>query len=48
MPIDESYYCDCGHIIYNDWAYCPYCGKPTGNNTSNMEWSDEDDYYYEP
>ena len=42
MPIDESYYCDCGHIVYDDWNYCPECGKPTGNNT---EWNNEDDYY---
>ena len=42
MPIDESYYCDCGHIIHSDWDYCPGCGTPTGNNT---EWSNEDDYH---
>jgi len=44
MPIDESYYCDCGHIIHEGWNYCPECGTPTGNNT---EWSNEDDYYYD-
>ena len=44
MPIDDSYYCDCGHIIYDDWDYCPNCGKPTGNN---MELSNENDYYYD-
>ena len=45
MPIDESYYCDCGHIIHDDWNYCPNCGRPTGNNT---EWNDEYGYYDEP
>ena len=45
MPIDESYYCDCGHIIHNDWDYRPNCGKPTGNN---MELSNENDFYDEP
>lgn len=45
MPIDESYYCDCGHIIHEGWNYCPECGKPTGNNT---EWGNEYAYYYEP
>ena len=43
MPIDEKYFCEnCGCTIYDEWNYCPGCGKPTGNNT---EWSDEDDYY---
>jgi uncharacterized OB-fold protein len=46
MLHDDSYYCYCGHIIYDDWNYCPACGRPT--KRSNMEWSDEDDYYYEP
>ena len=45
MPIDESYYCDCGHIIHDDWDYCPGCGKPTGNNT---EWDETNEYQYEP
>ena len=44
MPIDDSYYCPCGHIIYDNWNYCPGCGTPTGNNT---EWNNEDDYYYD-
>jgi uncharacterized OB-fold protein len=43
MPIDEKYFCEnCGCTVYDEWNYCPGCGKPTGNNT---EWSDEDEYY---
>ena len=45
MPIDDRYHCDCGYIVYDDWNYCPCCGKPTGNDT---EWEDNDGYYDEP
>ena len=35
-PFPESYYCDCGHIIHDNFDCCPGCGK-TNRKQHRME-----------